>query len=225
MINEININKIEDWNFFHAIIMLISILVSYFSDIILISFLCGFFSFCFFLKSHFPVSKNLFGIGYANGITLFRVLLLCVAVLYNTQLISGSIFVLILMLDLTDGFVARKYNEANKIGEYFDMECDALFVALLCLILSQKTYSSGLILIPAVLRYIFKIIVTLLDKSFHETRRMYARYLAGGLFVLLLSGFFVSQNLSYYFISTGIAIVSFSFAISFFEFFSYLIKR
>lgn len=68
------------------------------------------------------------GVGLANLVTLIRLLLLFgVATFAPTP--WG--FVLVLVLDALDGVLARRLGQTSPFGAHFDMETDALFIALL----------------------------------------------------------------------------------------------
>lgn len=83
--------------------------------------------FIFFVLAR-PRMTRLFGLGVANAVTLVRVAVLVGAAVMTPAWWS---FGLVFALDGLDGFLARRLDEAAPFGAHFDMETDALLVALL----------------------------------------------------------------------------------------------
>lgn len=79
-----------------------------------------------------PAQRRLGGVGVANAVTLARLGVLALAPL---ALPAGPALALglsvVLLLDGVDGAVARRLGEASDFGARFDLETDALFVAVL----------------------------------------------------------------------------------------------
>lgn len=75
-----------------------------------------------------PRMTRLFGLGAANAVTLVRLAVLVGAGLTTPAWWS---FGLVFALDGLDGFLARRWKEETPFGAHFDMETDALLVALL----------------------------------------------------------------------------------------------
>lgn len=83
----------------------------------------------FFVRCR-PAMARLAGMGVANAVTLARLAVLLAAALAAPAWWS---FGLVLALDGLDGALARRLGEATDFGAHFDMETDALLVALLAL--------------------------------------------------------------------------------------------
>lgn len=75
-----------------------------------------------------PAMARLGGVGVANAVTLVRLAVLVAAALAAPAWWS---FGLVLALDGLDGALARRLGEATDFGAHFDLETDALLVALL----------------------------------------------------------------------------------------------
>lgn len=83
--------------------------------------------FCFFVIAR-PRMPRLLGLGAANAVTLLRLALLLGAAL---ALPTWWCFAVVFALDGLDGQLARRLKEETPFGAHFDMETDALLVALL----------------------------------------------------------------------------------------------
>lgn len=94
--------------------------------------------------------------GYANAVTTLRLsLVLTIAVL---PLTLASVWVLalvitILLLDLLDGWLARRHGDASLFGAHFDMETDALLVLVVTLRLWLSQGFGPWVLFAGLLRY------------------------------------------------------------------------
>ena len=99
-------------------------------------------------------------IGFANWITLFRLLIILIAVLFwgiMTDPVLFGLFAGVTILDGVDGYIARKYKQTARPGEAFDMEVDALFVFLLSYMHFFNKNLPLWILIPGGLRYYYEL--------------------------------------------------------------------
>ncbi len=103
------------------------------------------------------------GLGLADRITLLRAS--GVAVLaglpFQATLADPVLWAvvatasLLLILDGVDGAVARRTGTASDFGARFDMELDAFFILVLCLLLWQRGDLGVWVLLVGLLRYIF----------------------------------------------------------------------
>jgi phosphatidylglycerophosphate synthase len=221
--------KIEPWNFVHALILLGGLSLDFIFDysIFLPVFCCSSILY-FFIINKEKLSGLIFNVGLANILTSIRLVIISFAYIfhYTDIYILGLILTISVLLDLVDGYIARKRNEAGLFGQYLDMETDAYFVLASSMLIYENLKPNILVLIPGLLRYLFKVIITMVDANYQEGRKMYARYLAGILFTSLLSSFFLNQIKNWdYILYFGIIAVSTSFMISFFEFFQYKISN
>jgi phosphatidylglycerophosphate synthase len=133
------------------------------------------------------------GGGLANALTASRV----AAVVLATAAMpwSGSAWVMAafafnVTVDAIDGYAARRSGEATSFGAVFDREADALFV--LCAYLYFYLYAigdlGGLVLLPALLPYVYRLGATVLSAPVAaDDRERLAAPLAAFNFVLLLA--------------------------------------
>ena len=112
------------------------------------------------LQAHAPQTR----FGAANGITLFRlglVALLAAAAWEPTFATPAGAWAVVLLataaasLDAVDGAVARRRHEATDFGARFDMETDALLVAVLCVAVWQLDKAGAWVLASGAMRYAF----------------------------------------------------------------------
>ena len=95
--------------------------------------------------------------GWANSVTAGRlalVLLLACALGNAQNALIGGVVVVILLLDLADGWLARRLGTSSSFGAHFDMETDALLVVVVTQVLWQKGTLGSWILISGWLRYV-----------------------------------------------------------------------
>lgn len=94
--------------------------------------------------------------GLANAVTGLRLLVLLTLALPANRL-SGSlaltITLLVLALDLLDGWLARRFADASAFGAHFDMETDALLVLIVTLRLWLGQGFPAWVLVSGCLRY------------------------------------------------------------------------
>ena len=160
--------------------------------------------------------------GYANLVTGTRLILIVtasflfsfVAKEWLLMLLVGSV-----LLDFVDGYLARKYKQESTFGQFFDMEVDAFFVLLMCFYYYQYQEIGWWILIPGLMRYLFKVFTVIIPKDgFVESRKKYAATIAGIFFAILL--ICMVFDLPYLLMLGSVAIIG-SFSISLIEYVKY----
>ena len=158
--------------------------------------------------------------GYANWITLFRLLLLMVTTFQLEQFSIIQLFVLLslcLILDGVDGKVARQYQQESDWGALFDKEVDSFFVLVVSLILYQYYGIPIWIVGIGLLHYLYEIVLYFLNwQPILTKKNPIGRYVAFLLFAsllvpLLINGTWVVVLLG---IISGLTLVSFG--VSFF---------
>ena len=180
--------SIEDWNLPSSVILFVTTIASlYFNDIqiliitALLSFIGFFITQMKFLRSIKPFA------GYANWVTATRLILMLIGISYFNGLELFAILALVVTLDVVDGWLARRFNQQSTFGMYFDMETDALYVLLVCVYLYFQGAVGVWIIIPGILRYVYRIFIFLVPKpDFKEQKQRYAAVIAGSFFVILL---------------------------------------
>ncbi len=136
----------------------------------------------------------------ANMVTFFRLLILFYTGLNWSQhtLWELSLFFwLAALLDVVDGWIARRFNGASRFGSLFDEEVDALFVLFSCYVLWQTGLGPWWILGAGWIRYLVVLIKSRFpafpEKNVHFP---WARTFAGIVFILLPLCFLLPQALS-----------------------------
>jgi phosphatidylglycerophosphate synthase len=174
-------------------------------------------AFIFFVKEN----KNAWGklpfFGVANIITTMRLLLVLALASGKILFIDDGFFIVVLiipLLDVVDGLVARRRKEESQFGMYYDMEVDALFVMVASIIIYLNHSSLWIILIPAFLRYFFKLLLSTLDrqKKFIESKQKYASIIAGNYFVAIVLFSFINNELTKWYLLLSSVMIMMSFA-------------
>lgn len=138
-----------------------------------------------FFARHRPAMARLGGVGVANAVTLGRLAVLVAAALAAPAWWS---FGLVLALDGLDGALARRLDEATDFGAHFDMETDALLVALLS-VASLLAGAPPWVLLFGALRYALVLARLLFPaEAVRERRSRFGRLVfVGAVGALLLS--------------------------------------
>ena len=157
----------------------------------------------------------------ADFITYFRILLMVGFLILFPFLPSVwyalYLAIAILMLDGLDGYVARKFDATNT-GATLDMEADALYTMILCLILAHEHHVSPIILAIAWWRPIYVFYETYMVACL-PSHRPVARYIwqskaicafsISTLIILMVQ--IAAQELRNILITLTIALISYSF--------------
>lgn len=136
-------------------------------------------------------------IGYANLITASRTTGVLLLLACYASLDSISIFVMFLiliLLDGLDGYVARKLNISSEAGSNFDMETDALLVLALSWIHVDTGNLHWFILIPGAFKYINEIFIKPFDLKYSEFLNKRVRATIAVLFFIALILPFISEH-------------------------------
>jgi len=219
--------SIEYWANLHAIVMLISAALAFFTHQLAPLLIGAFLSFGLLCLTQKHSSGGYMMLaGWANRITTIRVLLIMLALLLYQQLMMEWLFILFtlaVLLDVIDGKVARKQNQVSVFGQYFDMEGDAFFVLAMGFYFLHSSGFGAWLLIPGLLRYFYRLVlgpgsVLCSASNFVESRKSYAAFLAGLNFLLLLAAIPLEAAVQFWLLAISCVVVSLSFAISFFEY-------
>jgi phosphatidylglycerophosphate synthase len=145
-------------------------------------------------------------------------LLLVLALASGEILFSDDGFFIVVLiiplLDVVDGLVARRRKEESQFGMYYDMEVDALFVMVASIIIYLNHSYMWIVLIPAFLRYFFKFLLSILDqqKKFIESKQKYASIIAGNYFIALVLFSLMNNELTKWYLSLSSIMIMMSFA-------------
>lgn len=185
-------------------------------------------SFSLFIAQNKSAWENLAYFGLANLITTSRLLLVLLLVFISgkldfTDYYLLSIVLIIPVLDIIDGFVARFRNEQSKFGMYYDMEVDALFVMVASILVFMNYPSMWIVLIPAFLRYFYKFTLDIMDSAqkFVEAKEKYASIIAGNYFIALIIFYFFQNEWASAFLVVSSILIVLSFAKSYYRFYKW----
>ncbi len=212
-----NEKEISRWSTVHAYLMIAATIVSITMRQLEITGIIALASFAYFVSMFFPRHP-----GRANIVTSLRLLLLIGFSLLWQNLTAFRIFLVFganALLDILDGFLARKYEETSFAGMYFDMEADALFVLLGCLYYYMSGIAGGWVIIPGVMRYMYKIYLSTVDPEgkFVERKKKFAAVIAGLFFVVLCISVILPVPANMWLLMAGSGMLMFSFGVSFID--------
>ena len=177
-------------------------------------------SFCRMLFINEKVFRELkpFG-GYANWVTIFRLLLLCLLGFNYEQfdhLTLAVLSVFILSLDGVDGYIARKMSMGSAFGGRLDGETDAFFVLLFSTMVYQLKMVDYWILWPGLLRYFFVLCCYLFwKKTLPEPVSYFRKTIAVIIMGALVSPFLLEERFYLPVLIIATLLVTYSFARSF----------
>lgn len=96
----------------------------------------------------------------ANALTVFRIAAVpfIVALLYfptpSTCLLAALFFLVAILTDLADGFIARRYNQVTNFGKFLDPLADKILIASVLIMLSSLDWVPAWATIVIVVREI-----------------------------------------------------------------------
>ena len=161
--------------------------------------------------------------GYANLVTLVRMILV-ISITAFSEILSlrtlGLLYIIPVSLDALDGFLARKLNQKSSFGAMFDMETDALFVALAGSILVEKHAADAWILPAVYMRYVYVLVI--LAAGLHgrpEKRTRFGPVVAVIMFISLLAVYLLPTDPARILLILACSLVIISFGYSFFSLF------
>lgn len=99
-------------------------------------------------------------LGYANWVSITRLLMVFSLFIFYKELsdiLLFSLFLIAILFDGLDGYLARKFNHVSKAGGVLDMETDAFLVLALSWIHVEQQRVEWWILIPGGFRYTYEI--------------------------------------------------------------------
>ena len=121
-------------------------------------------------------------------------------------IINNKIFLFSISTDLVDGYVARKLQSTSKLGAYFDLTVDFLFISGMFLTFINKELYPPWILITMLFVFSQFILTNLYAKRtvYDPIGKYYGSFLFGGIGLTLL----FPDPLVYQVVTIGIVVVS-----------------
>ena len=187
-------------------------------------------SFTLLWWSHFSRSKqqNAFSAGPANWITASRFMIIAYVMSFFEVLpipILVMLLTIAVLMDVLDGYIARRTNTQSAFGALFDMEVDSFYVLAMGLYFWFTTDFGLWLLIPGCIRYVYDVVrILYVDREFQPKRQSYAVVLAGINFVLLLLALWVPSDLALLILLISLFVVCVSFGRSFRDLFRYAFR-
>ena len=203
------------WNTVHSVLMLLVFVVSFYLETFVyaaIAFIISISGLLFLSKIHlarFP--------GYANALTWIRALIIALITLNpQSDVWLFYIFLALLLSDLLDGYLARKFGEESIVGSYLDMESDAFVVFAMTFLLYFLGKAPFIMLLPAIMRYLYGTIIWVLRiNEVAEPKRPEASMMAGIYFGVLVASFILPYDFRILPQLVVLAIIVYSFGRSF----------
>ena len=135
----------------------------------LLSFVCLWVSHLGYLKQ-----LNFFA-GPANWITAMRFFIVSYVLIFFhvlPQFIILLVLSIAVMMDVFDGYIARRTNSQSAFGALFDMEVDAFYVLAMGLYFWLTTDFGLWLLIPGCIRYVYEVVrILCVDDGFVPSRQ------------------------------------------------------
>lgn len=214
-----NLN-LEKWIIIHAFLMVFSgILVLMVSSLEEMLILVGLSFLVLILLNRSSFKQFTPYGGYANWVSLIRLLLLFF-LLINSQFLSKyTLFLGLLLcigLDGVDGWLARRYEQVSDWGGLFDKEIDSFLVWSLSLSLYLYWEVPIWIIGIGCLHYLYEILLYLLQwQSIKTPKNPIGQYVAAALFISLLGPFILPKQFAWLLLSIASMGTLLSFSISF----------
>ena len=118
-----------------------------------------------------PGSHHFVCMGAANHVTVGRGALVALLAgllgehaTRNTAAVAVVLASVAMVLDGVDGWLARRSGMASVFGARFDMETDALFVAVLALLVWQFGKAGSWVVLSGLMRYLFGVVVAMVPR-------------------------------------------------------------
>jgi phosphatidylglycerophosphate synthase len=118
-----------------------------------------------------PGSHQFVHMGAANHVTVVRGALVALLAgllgehaTHTTAAVAVMLASIAMVLDGVDGWLARRSGMASGFGARFDMETDALFVAVLALLVWQFGKAGSWVLLSGLMRYLFGVVVAMVPR-------------------------------------------------------------
>lgn len=159
--------------------------------------------------------------GLANVVTMTRAgltLTLLWDPLRQAGVVLAFVALSILLLDVVDGWLARRSEAAGEFGGRFDVEVDAAFVTALAVLLWVRGVTGPWVLVAGLWRYVYVLVVMVFPSSTPEIQRArFARFVYVATVVSFVCAFVLPGGLAAQSAALGTLAVSVSFLRSFWQ--------
>lgn len=159
--------------------------------------------------------------GVANTLTGFRWLAIATLCGFCLWIHPYAIFVLgilVLIADGFDGYYARKYQTTSAFGDVFDKETDAFFVLTYGVIIVELDLAESWVMLPGLLRYLYVIVLSYVDKPPSPTGKSFRRQFVGmWMMGTLLAPFVVGPIVYIPGLAVAIIMILYSFTLDFYS--------
>ncbi len=205
------------WNLIHSFLLISGGVISILFELYWPVYLIGTLSFTALMarERNNWMKLHPFG-GYANHLTLLRLLLLLAIVFLANPYVIFALLLVSIILDAFDGVLARKHGTSSEFGSFLDIETDAFFMLILTLSLYQLNLTGSWIIHAGLSRYYYILLKRILGLSkIKEPRLNSIRYTAIAVFVLFFSPFVIPEGYYHLFLAIGTSLLILSFSASF----------
>lgn len=208
------------WALLVSIINIIGLLLSFFLELKIVWLIGIVACFAFFLSRMTLFLKKMpLLIGYANWVSIIRLVTIIIVFIFYESIdeqVLFYIFLVAILLDGLDGFLARKFGHVSQFGGVLDMETDALLVLILSWIHVDMQSIGWWLLIPGGFRYIYGLLFSWFEQNpmVDFPPKIVRATIAVIFFFSLLTPFVLSQELSTLILSIASVLIILSFSLS-----------
>jgi phosphatidylglycerophosphate synthase len=208
------------WTRWNAVLLLGALGVALFMELTWPVALCGVASLGALVAANRGAWTHSGSLGWANAVTASRAVIVS-AVGARLGDAPAELLALIVLglfaLDGVDGYLARRRGTTSEFGALFDMETDAFFVLTIVLVLFERDLGVW-VLVTGVLRYVYVLLRAVVPaRNPDVARSRFGRLAFTGLALGLFFAFAVPGVVGRTAALAGTALVTFSFARSFYD--------
>ncbi|MEM6735297.1 MAG: CDP-alcohol phosphatidyltransferase family protein [Bacteroidota bacterium] len=216
------------WALIHSLLNLVGVLICVWQGNVLpliVVNVCSFFFYLLRIRDYL-IGFDLY-IGYANWVTILRLLIILVSgfllnILPNEVLFL--FFALAIAMDGLDGYLAREFNHMSDFGARIDMETDAFLVLMLSLHHANNNVIPQWIILPGLMRFLFGIMTHFIATR-DVTSKKFRATIAVIFFLSLLLAFILPKGLTAYLTNIAGSLILLSFGLSIYGMIKGIISR
>lgn len=194
---EIQRQRIQAWRLGHSLVMLAAAGLALFTHLPELVSVAALLSFLALGRLGSVPREPGVGFNYANVITAFRILLGATLILTPTYLgpaYAAAQLVLLWILDVLDGRLARSFKTVSVLGANLDKEADAFIILNACLALMQLELAGPWILIIGLIRYAYLLLLGLTRRVSKSPPSPFSTFTVGYTHVILGLGFVLDSG-------------------------------